>query len=339
MVALLSDIGGTNIRFSILEGDGISAVEYYKTSDFKNIETALEHYLNQINKHPEKMVFGVAGLVQDGCVKLTNADFEVNQKTLETLYPKSKIKIVNDFILQGYGVLTVDKKDLRAISDITKEGAGHKVVLGPGTGLGSCFLIDEGNGSCLILSSESGHTSLAPVSPNQQKILSELTKEEMPLSFEDVISGSGLCRLYQAISKIHHLAPDSLWLKEVEEMKQAFSVSELKESLFMPLRPKEITLLAEKEEEIALLTFWYFFEFLGIYASNLALTLKSDGGVYLVGNLLNQPVIRKLLIKSGFRKFFDFKGVFSNYMKNVPVFLVEKTSIQMDGLVYISKML
>ncbi|MBQ8250921.1 MAG: glucokinase [Alphaproteobacteria bacterium] len=338
MVVLLSDIGGTNIRFSILDGNEISAVEYYKTNDFKNIETALACYLKQINKQPQKMVFGVAGLVQNGCVKLTNADFEVNQKTLESLYPNTKIKIVNDFVLQGYGVLDVSKKELRAIGENSFEQTGNKVVLGPGTGLGSCFLIEEDD-EYKILSSESGHTSLAPVSVNQQKILAEMTKEEYPLSFEDVISGSGLCRLYQAISKIHQLAPDDAWLKEVEEMKQSFGISDLKESLFMPLRPKEITLLAEKEEEIALLTYWYFFEFLGIYASNLALTIKADGGVYLVGNLLNQALIRKLLIKSWFRKFFDLKGVFSTYMKNVPVFLVEKPSVQIDGLVFIAKTL
>ena len=339
MVALLSDIGGTNIRFSILESGKISAVEYYKTSDFKNIETAVRFYLNQVNKQPEKMVFGVAGLVKDGCVKLTNADFEVNQASLQALYPNVKIKIVNDFVLQGYGVLELDEKYLKEIGEKKPLQKGNKVVLGPGTGLGSCFLILKEDGRYNILSSESGHTTLAPITPNQQKILAEMTKEESPLSFEDVVSGSGLCRVYQAISKIHQLAPDDAWLREVEDMKKAFGVSEIKESLFIPLGPKEITLLAEKEEEIALLTYWYFFEFLGIYASNLALTTKSDGGVYLVGNLLNQSVIRNFLMTSWFKKFFELKGVFSQYMKSIPVFLVEKPSVQIDGLIFIAKKL
>lgn len=339
MVVLLSDVGGTNIRFSILEKDKIGEIEYYKTCDFKNMESALNCYLKKIKKQPKKMIFGVAGLVQNESAKLTNADFEISKSRLTTLYPETKIVIVNDFILQGYGVLQATEKDLNPIGKIETNSFGNKVVLGPGTGLGSCFLLPKSENFYEILSSESGHTTLAPITPNQQKILAKISKDESPVSFEDIISGSGLCRLYQAILKINQLEPDALWLKETEDMKKAFSILETKESSFVPLRPKEITYLAEKDEEIALLTYWYFFEFLGIYASNLALTIKAEGGVYLVGNLLNQPTIRSLLIKSQFRRYFDMKGVFSNYLKNIPIFLVEKSHIQIEGLIYLSKTL
>ena len=338
MPILLADVGGTNIRFSILENDKISEIEYYKTSDFKNIETALESYLQKVNKQPQKMVLGVAGLIQNGIAQLTNADFKISQPQLESIYPKTKIILVNDFILQGYGILKTNEKDLYLLNGTNTPQIGNKIVLGPGTGLGSCFLIPNATGFT-VLSSESGHTTLAPITPNQQKILAEISKEEMPLSFEDIISGSGLCRLYQAILKIQQFAPDSSWLNELEEMKTAFSIRSLKEASFMPLRPKEITLLAEQEDEIALLTFWYFFEFLGIYASNLALTIKSEGGVYLVGNLLNQSTIRSLLIKSNFKKFFHMKQIFASYLKNIPVYLVEKPDIQIQGLIYLAKTL
>lgn len=335
MTILLSDIGGTNIRFSLLSDNKISEIEYFKTADFFNIETVLSVYLKNKNI-PQKMIFGVAGLVTNGYARLTNADFEINQQKLEMLYPHTKIKIVNDFILQGYGVLQTENNDLREIGKATIRNEQSKIVLGPGTGLGSCFLIpNESDWS--VLSSESGHTTLAPISANQQKILAFISKNESPLSFEDVISGSGLCRLYQAVLQIQQLAPDSEWIRAVEDMKKAFSIINTKEASFVPLMPKEITKLAEDGEEVALLTFWYFFEFLGIYASNLALTIKSEGGVYLVGSLLNQPFIKHLLLRSNFRKYFNTKGVFSDFMKNIPVFLVEKPHIQIDGLIYLSK--
>lgn len=338
MAALLCDIGGTNIRFSILENDIVSEVMYFKTGSFRTFEDALAVYLKKTNTSTlQKMILGVAGPVKNGYVKLTNADFEVSQTRLEKLYPDTRIAIVNDFVLQGYGVLETQKTDLRILSGPDKNSFDNpKLVLGPGTGLGSCFLIPN-NGTYTILSSESGHTTLSAISPNQQKILALLTKEETPISFEDVISGSGLCRLYQAILKINQLLPDADWLKTIEEMKQAFNVQTLKETGFVPLLPKEITALAEKEEEIALLTFWYFFEFLGIYASNLALTIKAEGGVYLVGNLLNQPQIKHLLLRSNFKKYFEMKGIFADYLKQMPIFLVEKKHIQIDGLVCLSK--
>ena len=336
MVALLGDIGGTNIRFSLLKNDEIGDVTYFKTSDFSKIEDVIDLYLNKVDEKPSHFVFGVAGIVQKDVVKLTNADFEIDKERLKNLYPNIKITLVNDFILQGYGVLKVDEKNLRQIG-LGKKDKGVQLVLGPGTGLGSCFVIPKEDGSCTILSSESGHACLSAITPNQQKILAEITKDEMPVSFEDVVSGSGLCRLYQAVLKINQLAPDEAWLKEKEQMKKAFDVTNVTESSFIPLRPKEITALAEQKDEVALLTFWYFFEFLGVYASNLALTLKTTGGVYLVGNLLNIPSIKNMLIRSEFRKYFELKGVFANYLKEIPIFLVEKGNIQIDGLIYLSK--
>ena len=336
MVALLGDIGGTNIRFSLLKNDEICDISYYKTSDFSKIDDVIDLYLSKVNESPNCFVFGVAGIVQKEVIKLTNADFEIDKSRLKNKFPNAKITIVNDFILQGYGVLKIDEKHLRRFGSVS-HGTGVQLVLGPGTGLGSCFVIPKDDGSCTILSSESGHSCLSATTPNQQKILAEITKDEMPVSFEDVVSGSGLCRLYQAVLKINQLAPDEAWLKEKEEMKKAFDITVVTESPFIPLRPKEITALAEQKDEVALLTFWYFFEFLGVYASNLALTLKSTGGVYLVGNLLNIPSIKNMLIRSEFRKYFELKGVFANYLKEIPIFLVEKENIQIDGLVYLSK--
>lgn len=337
MSVLLADIGGTNLRFAVLDEQELSTIEYYKTSDFNNIIDVLEIYLRKQNTPPSKMILGVAGIIQNDYVKLTNADFEIDVNMLNKKYPNTDITLVNDFVLQGYGILTTEKKELRKLTELTSETVGPKLVLGPGTGLGSCFLIPTEKNAYTVLSSEAGHTSLSPITPCQQKILEEITKDESPISFEDVISGSGLLRLYHAILKINQQAPDSNWMNETDEMKKAFNIQDVTEAEFFPLNPKEITHLTQKNDEIALLTFWYFFQFLGIYTANLALTIKTTGGIYLVGNLLNQHTIKELLLKSAFKKYFYHKGVFSSYLKNIPVFLVEKQDIQLNGLIHLAK--
>lgn len=336
MSVLLADIGGTNIRVMLLKETEISSLNYYKTNDYNTLQEVLSTYLKTTGVTPKKMVFGVAGVIQNDITKLTNADFTINLNELKKTYPDTDILLVNDFELQGWGILKAKEKDLRPLADETKESFGRKLVLGPGTGLGSCFLIPH-HEEYQVLSSEAGHSSLSAITPNQQKILAEITKEESPLSFEDILSGSGLLRLYQAILKINQQAQDSSWISETESMKNAFKISETSEADIFPLRPKEVTELAIKNDEIALLTFWYFFEFLGIYASNLALTLKTKAGVYLVGNLLNQQMIRNLLLKSNFKKYFYYKKSFADYLKNIPVFLVEQQDIQLNGLVYLAK--
>lgn len=335
MTVLLADIGGTNLRFWFLKENELSNPIYYKTSDYTSLLEVLKITVQQ-NELPTKMIFGVAGIIQNGKAKLTNADFEIDEKTIQEHYPNTKILLVNDFVLQGLGVLKANTKELHPLTEAPKKEEGTKLVLGPGTGLGSCFLTPTGD-DYLVLSSEAGHTTLSPITLNQQKILAEITKDESPVSFEDILSGSGLLRLYQAILKIKQQAPDSLWMSETEEMKKSFDITETIEADIFPLRPQEITLLTQRNDEIALLTFWYFFEFLGIYTANLSLTLKTTGGAYLVGNLLNQPVIRSLLFKSGFKKYFYHKGVFSSFLKNIPVFLVEQREIQINGLIHLAK--
>lgn len=337
MSVLLADIGGTNLRFTFLNDTNISPLQYYKTSDFSTLSDVLDIYLSQEKIKPSKMIFGVAGIIQNKKSKLTNADFQIDVSELEQKYPDTKILLVNDFVLQGYGILSADKKDLYPLTDKQNETIGPKLVLGPGTGLGSCFLFPNEEDNYTVLSSEAGHTSLAAITPNQQKILAEITKDESPISFEDILSGSGLLRLYQAILKINQQAPDADWLSEKEEMKKNFNAEKTIEADFFPLRPMEVTLLAQKNDEAALLSFWYFFEFLGIYASNLALTLKTTGGIYFVGNLLNQPVIQDFLLKSYIKKYFYHKGVFSSYLKEIPIFLVKQPDIQINGLIYLSK--
>ncbi len=336
MSVLLADIGGTNIRLMLLNETQVSFLQYYKTSNYRTLSDVLKEYLTPISIIPQKMIFGVAGIIQEDITRLTNADFEINLLDLKKEYPNTKIKLVNDFELQGWGILKAKEKDLRPLTSNTKEEQDIKLVLGPGTGLGSCFLIPNGS-EYQVLSSEAGHSSLSPITQNQQKILAEISKDEQVVSFEDILSGSGLLRLYSAILKIHQQAPDASWISETETMKTSFGITETTEADLFPLRPKEVTDLAAKHDEIALLTFWYFFEFLGIYASNLALSLKTKGGVYLVGNLLNQATIRTLLLKSDFKKYFYLKKSFADYLKNISVFLIEQQDIQLNGLVYLAK--
>lgn len=57
-----------------------------------------------------------------------------------------KVKFLNDFVANGYGILNVDEKLIQCLykpSDCKEDHEKVKGVIGIGTGLGSCFLARE----------------------------------------------------------------------------------------------------------------------------------------------------------------------------------------------------
>lgn len=338
---LLSDVGGTNIRFACLQDGVLTSIEHFKRTEFNSLEEAINLYLSLLKKTPDSMIFGVAGLVENNASFLTNGQWFVDGMALQKIYGNDFVLVVNDFVLQGYGILGLKEKDLFQIGSGTIQKENPCIVLGPGTGLGICFLIyDSVKGYC-VLPSEGGHTSVCALTENQQKIINVMAEHKNHLSFERLLSGSGLCLLYQAICKIgKDLGGDFTWMEEMHQMQEAFQSILLDENspknVFENIEAEQVTALAEKGYTNAVLTFWYFFQFLGIFAGNMALSLKTSGGVFFVGDLLSNNFIKTLLARSYFRKYFENKGRFSTYLNKIPTFLVLKKDIPFSGLTYLA---
>ncbi len=388
---LLADIGGTNIRFAWYQNATVSPITTYKCASFQNIFEAIDCYMKRTNEQPTDIIIGAAGNVQNRSVQLTNCAWYISESILQKHYKLQSCLIVNDFVLQGLGVLQLkatDKVQLGGGRSQTKEPIA---VVGAGTGLGVCFLTAQGN-AWRAHSSEAGHITIPTSSKNEQQIVSVLGEEFGLISAERLISGPGIVNLYRAVCKIE-TRQKKRRLAQVEKKRKAqnwFDRMELKWSSFrravmreaagvayeeapdentlsvkewktetaaakevfsnvlkLPVRsaavqqkdlkPEDITALAERGDKNAVLSFWYFFKFLGLFASDMALTMKTTGGVYLVGGVLSQPTIVKWLKNSNFRRTFETKGRFTPYLKDIPTFLTTKPELPFMGLVYLAQ--
>ena len=109
-----------------------------------------------------------------------------------------------------------------------------------------------------------------------------------------MLCGSGLERLYQAHSA---LAGEHKTLKDFE-----------------------ITTEALKNEGVARQTLTHFCELLGRAASNAALTVGAQGGVYIAGGII--PRFPEFFAESGFRTAFEKNNKMTEYVKAVPTYLV-----------------
>lgn len=304
---LLADIGGTHSRFSIYYSQKTTPIQIYDNKHFTSFNDVLKTYLATKTQKPSVLILGGAGIIQKNTLYFSNLNWEINVSEIKKKFHFKDVLLFNDFTLQGLGILNLAKKDIYPLSDQPSNKQSPALLIGPGTGLGCCFIQNR-----TVLESEAGHTTLTPISPLQQKIAAVLSKQYTPLSFERVLSGPGLINIYNALAQI-------------KKTKHAIQSTE------------KLYELALKKDAVALKTYQLFFEFLGIFAGNLALSLKTSGGVYLSGSILQDQYIQTLFKKSQFQFYFTEKGRLKNYLKTIPIYLVLKSHMAFDGLNYLAK--
>ncbi len=339
-VLLLVDIGGTHIRFSAYDGKSATGYARYLIRDFASFETAVRTYVAENNLTLRGMIIGAAGMRLNNVIRLTNCPWVIDAQELQRIFEIEQIVLLNDFSLQGFGVLQCEKDDLKAIGSGEVNPDGFRAVIGAGTGLGICFVVPDADNHYRVIESEAGHTTVSGVTPAMRTVIQKAAEKLPHISFERFVSGTGLIFLYQIIGENYVSWSHDVLSDEIVWMQQAWGFVPISYDAdkWQPVTtPPEITALAEQGNEIALMTYWLFFKFLGVFCANMALSVKTTGGVYLVGDLFNHPFVSRLLMDSDLRRAFENKGRFKEFMRQIPIYLVTKKHIPSCGLTYIAK--
>ena len=105
----------------------------------------------------------------------------------------------------------------------------------------------------------------------------------------------------------------------------------LEELKIRPQSATEITKNAISGEcQVARRSLDAFCAFLGSFAGNVALTFGARGGLYIAGGI--SPRILDFLIRSEFRKRFEAKGRFRNYLEAIPSYVITHPAAALIGL-------
>lgn len=108
-------------------------------------------------------VIGIAGPTSGNTCTMTNSgwDTSTSGEEVQAQLGIRRVLFLNDFEAAGYGVLEVNDSDLVSLTPgVTPKRAAPKVVIGPGTGLGECFLT-YGDDGYVVWPSEGGHCDFA----------------------------------------------------------------------------------------------------------------------------------------------------------------------------------
>ncbi len=301
MTTLIGDIGGTNARFALArQEDSIFTNEQtLQCSDFSNVIEAIKHYLNTTkSESPNIICLAVAGPVINQAIQFSNNPWTFTATELREEFSSTTTHLLNDFEAIAYSIPFLQSDDLLNIGqpftshDKNSYTAG---VVGPGTGLGAVGL-QKNDTEVSALMTEAGHTGFSPTSPLQIELLQVLEKIYQRVSNERLISGPGIINLYNAICLIY-------------------------DSQCEPLSTAEIySEHISSKNTIATKTINLFYELLGQFAGDFALSIGAFDGIYIAGGVAQR--YPEILADSNFRKGFENKGRHQNIMMDIPTNLI-----------------
>ena len=308
---LVGDIGGTNARFALLvpgESELIS-IKALQCNQFKTIQEAIKSYLSSINNvQIESASIATAGTTHLDVFKLANNNWTINKADVSSALNDIEVKWINDFSAQALATTSLTNDDVIIINKGVVQADSMKLVIGPGTGLGTCGLI-ESSGRLMPLPAQGGHSTFAPNSDLEIKILTILHKQFGHVSTERILSGPGIVNLYKALCQIN-----------------------TKSVLFNT--PSEITSAAIKlkPDLMAKETLHLFCQIFGSVTGTIALTNGSLGGIYITSDLIRNFL--DFFINSDFLKSFEDKGRLKYYMTDIPIFISKKENMGLIGSTY-----
>lgn len=307
---LVVDVGGTKTLLRLVaDNDDIIAEQRLENQCFTNFSLLLKTFVDnhQIKRNLTAACVAVAGPVQGRQAQLTNLDWYIDADELaEQLgLPITAVVLCNDFEALATAIPVLRASQLVCLQTGAPEASAPAAIIGAGTGLGQAYSVSAQTGQYQVIATEGGHSDFAPADPEQQRLLNFLWQDFAHVSWERLLSGDGIMRIY------HFLANEA----------------QQPASLTTPAAISEAAIAGN--DSIASHTMALFVKVYGAQAGNLALTLMSRGGVYIAGGIA--PQILPMLMAGSFMSAFLAKGRMQSLMETVPVYVITDPSAGLDG--------
>lgn len=325
---LAGDIGGTKTILALFDWKSErvepAREQTFPSGDFKSFEEVLEEFLNPPPKittpsgdetiaeafdlnEPEEApsiitaCFGVAGPVIENRSRTTNLPWVVDGTELAARFKIQTVRLLNDLEATAHGMLVLRPDE----TEVLNAGAppptkGAMALLAAGTGLGEAILFWDGV-RYRPMPSEGGHADFAPNSDIEIELLRYLRASYLHVSYERVLSGSGLHTIYEFLRDTKKNEPT--WVAERLRVGDPAAVI------------AEIGL--NKQAEICIQALDLFVSIYGAEAGNLALKALALDGVYLGGGIA--PKLLPKLKDGMLLRAFTGKGRYKRLLSTIPV--------------------
>lgn len=308
---LAADVGGSHARLGLVSpcfergAPKLLAYRVYRCADHPHLADIVRCFCAELDVRPRELVLACAGYLHAGVVVNKNLVWPVAPAAMAKALGLDRVRFLNDFEALAYATAHIDASNTATLKAplMTGPEVGPVVVIGPGTGLGAAAWLP--GDPPRVLSTEAGQIQLAARVGLEQQVLEQLALPDSHTSYESVLSGPGLQRLYTALCAVRDRYPT------LDE-------------------PAAITAAAlDGSNDMAREALDLFCGWLGSFAGDLAMLYGATGGVYLAGGFLSQLVDfmrRGPLVE----RFLD-KGVMRPFLHKVPIRVVDHGQLGVIG--------
>lgn len=327
MVVLSGDVGGTSTRVQLTDFKDpfcINTIKigHYANSDYSSFSSIIDTFFVGTNfdlSTIESACFCVAGPIVNEVVHLTNLPWLIETSTIKKQLKIDKVSLINDFVAVGYGLDMLQPQDLFTLQTGKLHVGAPRAYIGAGTGLGVGFMTLQQPGIYNAYHTEGGHVDFAPTDDTQVKLLDYLRKKYHRVSFERVLSGEGLIKIY-------HFMRDNRVYGEEENPELRFLIDSDKD-IDVAATISEYAMT--HKDIIAMRALNLFLRIYGAAVGNLALTMLPFGGLYVVGGIA--PKLLTQIKEGTFLEAYGDKGRMSCLIKDIPLHIVLNTDVGLQG--------
>jgi len=324
ITVLAGDVGGTKTNLALYGatqgGMELLQEKTFHSASYPSCIEILKQFLSETGSSgkpkPDRICLGVAGPVVEGKVEITNLSWVLDLQEIRQASGITAASLINDLEATAYGLAGLRPDDFITIHDAGRDSKGNIAIIAPGTGLGEAGLFWDGS-FYHPFSTEGGHTDFAPRTEMDFKLFQYLQKKYGIVSWERVIAGPAIHDIYQFLIEFRKKnQPD--WLKEALEKDDPSAVISQ-------------TALEEKDP-VCVETLQIFVRYLARESSNLALKMKSTGGLYLGGGI--PPKISSLLQFNVFYDNFLDCDRMQHLLKNISLRIILNSNTALIGAAY-----
>jgi glucokinase len=309
---LVGDVGGTNVRLAVARVNqsghvDLAHVSRLPVATFPSLNEAIEAWKQGGRQLPQTAVFALAGPTGADIVRFTNSNWVVSASETQHKFGFGSVTLVNDFAAQARAVPANRPDEFETLIDGVAVAGAPMVVLGPGTGLGMAILMPDGN-DWRVISTEAGHQAYAPCSPRERQILEHVSKTLPYVSYENLVSGLGLDRLYHAICA---LEGKPARLKGGDEIGPSAIAGD--------------DICAVEAVEVMMMS-------LATFAGNAILSSGAKGGCVIAGGVAE--ALAPFMRTQAFKERLTARGPISGYFNGIPVRRARDSFAALEGAAF-----
>lgn len=313
---IAGDIGGTKSWLGLFsktqETNPLETVfeHIYPSADFDNAYLLIERFIADCKQHINHTTVNIQtcclalpGIVDGDQAQLTNLNWYLQSNVLKQQYAIQNVVFLNDFQAAAEGVATLKPQDYCTVNQAPAKEHGIRAITGAGTGLGLAWM-QMINGHYHAFPTEGGHSNFAPADAKQASLLAFLYKHYRPVSWEHILSGDGITRIYQFYCQQYN---HKSTLKTAAEINQA----------------------AQANDQVAQRTLTLFSQIYASWIGNVALLYQPLGGIYIAGGVSSHLV--DYFMQADFLNHCFNKGKMAHLVKNTPIYLITNTRLGLQG--------